>query len=57
VPDVLNGIVALQESENTTYGKQAEVICNSGYNATSETILCLETGKWETPQCEILGNF
>ncbi|XP_060580503.1 sushi, von Willebrand factor type A, EGF and pentraxin domain-containing protein 1-like [Ruditapes philippinarum] len=54
VPDVLNGIVALQEAENTTYGKLSEVICNVGYNATSETILCLETGKWETPQCEIL---
>jgi hypothetical protein len=54
---VLNGVVALIEAENTTYGQLAEVTCNKGYNSTSGTIKCLETGKWETPQCELLSKY
>ncbi|XP_060560466.1 sushi, von Willebrand factor type A, EGF and pentraxin domain-containing protein 1-like [Ruditapes philippinarum] len=55
VPVVLKGEVALIEADNTTYGQLAEVTCNKGYNSTSGTIKCLETGKWETTQCEILN--
>ena len=56
VPGVSNGDVSLLEDENTTYGKLAEVTCNKGYNSTSGTIRCLETGKWETPNCDILSK-
>ncbi|XP_053398252.1 sushi, von Willebrand factor type A, EGF and pentraxin domain-containing protein 1-like [Mercenaria mercenaria] len=54
VPDVTKGTVTLVEDSNTTYGALANVTCEDGYNASSETIQCLDTGKWEATSCEIV---
>ncbi|XP_060573650.1 sushi, von Willebrand factor type A, EGF and pentraxin domain-containing protein 1-like [Ruditapes philippinarum] len=37
----------------TTYGSNASLVCDTGYDANSATIGCLDTGSWETPTCTI----
>ncbi|XP_053398283.1 neurogenic locus Notch protein-like [Mercenaria mercenaria] len=54
VIDITKGTVTPVEDSNTTYGALANVICDNGYNASSTTIQCLDTGKWEVTTCEIV---
>ena len=39
----------------TTYRSHANVSCNVGYDADSESIQCLSSGSWEVPTCTIKG--
>ena len=55
VPSISDGSIALQENGNKSYGALANVICDTGYNATSVTIQCLDTGKWQDTSCNIVG--
>jgi hypothetical protein len=55
VPVINDGNIILQEDGNNSYGALAEVTCNTGYNATLNTIVCLDTGEWENITCNIIG--
>jgi hypothetical protein len=41
----------------SSYGADAVVTCEQGYNATSKTIQCLDTGKWDNISCGIVGKY
>jgi hypothetical protein len=56
VPIIDNGQISLTQDGNTTYGAIANVSCSTGYNATVDTILCLETGKWDNATCNSIGK-
>jgi hypothetical protein len=57
VPTVIKGSVTLLEENNTTYSALANVSCDTGYNASIGIIQCLETGQWQTTECQLLGKF
>ncbi|XP_060573654.1 sushi, von Willebrand factor type A, EGF and pentraxin domain-containing protein 1-like [Ruditapes philippinarum] len=42
----------------TTYGSNASLVCDTGYETTKATLTCLDTGSWETSTCTIIdcGN-
>ncbi|XP_060580506.1 uncharacterized protein LOC132737264 [Ruditapes philippinarum] len=54
VPDIANGQITLTQVGNTTYGAIANVSCSTGYNATVYTLLCLDTGEWDTATCNLI---
>ncbi|XP_060560780.1 sushi, von Willebrand factor type A, EGF and pentraxin domain-containing protein 1-like [Ruditapes philippinarum] len=54
VPQLDNGNVVLKVDGLSSYGTEAVVTCEQGYNTTSETIQCLDTGKWDKTSCEIV---
>jgi hypothetical protein len=55
VPFINDGNIFLQEEGNSSYGALAKVTCNTGYNTTSDTIQCLDTGEWDNRTCTIVG--
>jgi hypothetical protein len=57
VPQLDNGNVVLNVDGLSSYGSEAVVTCEQGYNNTSETIQCLDTGKWDNTSCEIVGKY
>jgi hypothetical protein len=57
VPTVIKGSVTLLEEHNTTFSALANVICDTGYNASIGILQCLETGQWQTTKCHLLGKF
>ncbi|XP_060560575.1 sushi, von Willebrand factor type A, EGF and pentraxin domain-containing protein 1-like [Ruditapes philippinarum] len=54
VPVIANGQVTLTQDGNTTFGAIANVSCSIGYNATVDTILCLDTGEWDNATCTLI---
>jgi hypothetical protein len=55
VPFINDGNIVLQEEGKSSYGALAKVTCNTGYNTTSDTIQCLNTGEWDNATCTIVG--
>ena len=49
------GSIALQDTGNNSYGALADVTCAIGFNASFDTIQCLDTGKWENTSCDVVG--
>jgi hypothetical protein len=39
----------------TTYGSNASLVCDTGYETTKALLGCLDTGSWETSTCTIKG--
>ena len=56
VPQFDNGNVELKEDGKDSYGDEAYVTCDLGFNATLETIRCRDTGEWDNTSCEIIGE-
>ncbi|XP_060596390.1 uncharacterized protein LOC132750424 isoform X1 [Ruditapes philippinarum] len=57
VIDIDNGNASLIVENDSSYGARANVICEDGYNTTTLTIQCLDTGSWETSTCIADGNY
>ena len=57
VPIISDGSIALQDNGNNSYGALANVTCNTGYNASLDSIECLDTGEWENTSCDIVGMY
>jgi hypothetical protein len=56
VPKLDNGNAVLKVDGLSSYSAES-VTCEKGYNVTSETIQCLDTGKWDNTSCEIVGQY
>ncbi|XP_045162277.2 uncharacterized protein LOC123527074 isoform X2 [Mercenaria mercenaria] len=56
VPDVVHGIVTLNNDNNTTFAATASVVCEKGYQPAKVSITCQASGMWETPLCETTDN-
>ena len=56
VPSLDNGAFILYNVSNTTYGAAAEVVCNTGHNASDANITCMEHGLWSNVTCEPVGK-
>jgi hypothetical protein len=39
----------------TTYGSNASLVCDTGYETNKASLGCLDTGSWETSTCTIKG--
>ena len=55
VQTIDSGSIALQDTGNNSYRALANVTCEKGFNASLDTIKCLDTGKWENTSCDIVG--
>ncbi|XP_053399437.1 low-density lipoprotein receptor-like [Mercenaria mercenaria] len=47
-PDIAHGVIS---SNSNTIGSSANVTCDAGYETATESILCQDTGIWETAFC------
>lgn len=56
VPTVLHGNVTLNNPLNTTYGAEATVSCDPGYNTTLSTLICKANAAWDVPTCTVIGK-
>ena len=55
-PNVEHGSVTLVDDLHTSYGAGATLVCVQGYNASSATFICDETGYWEAVTCDVIGK-
>lgn len=46
-----NGSTTFHVGDTISYGAFANVSCDTGYNASTEVVRCLETGTWESTSC------
>ncbi|KAL4233049.1 CUB and sushi domain-containing protein 1 [Mactra antiquata] len=53
VMNITNGNIILDFNDVTTYNSTASVNCLPGYEATNETVTCLDSGMWENATCDI----
>ncbi|KAH3725459.1 hypothetical protein DPMN_051303 [Dreissena polymorpha] len=51
---IANGVIALLDDANTTYGSQANVNCNHGYVTNTSLVECQEYGTWSSARCIIV---
>ncbi|XP_053403087.1 uncharacterized protein LOC128558234 [Mercenaria mercenaria] len=47
VPVIANGHIIPLDSSNTSFGATANVTCDTGYDANTPNITCLENGYWD----------
>ncbi|KAH3725805.1 hypothetical protein DPMN_051654, partial [Dreissena polymorpha] len=51
IPTILHGVYTLSYTTSTTYGSQANVTCNAGYESNVRQIMCQANAIWETAYC------
>ncbi|XP_052242401.1 adhesion G protein-coupled receptor L2-like [Dreissena polymorpha] len=57
VPTMQNGVYTLLNSRNSSYGSQANVTCDTGYESNVTHIMCQANATWETAICNLKVNF
>ena len=55
VPDIADGYVEVLD--NSTFGSEANVTCNTGYASDKSNITCLTSGYWENVTCSRIGRY
>ena len=56
VPTISHGRYSLVSANETTFGAEADVICDAGYNANDIVVTCLGNGTWATVACYPSGT-
>ncbi|XP_052222289.1 complement receptor type 2-like isoform X1 [Dreissena polymorpha] len=51
IPKILNGVYYLLNKTTTSYGSQANVTCDAGYESNVRLIMCQANATWETAIC------
>ena len=54
VPDIADGYVA--PLENSTFGSETNVACDTGFTADRSNITCLTSGHWDNVTCIKIGT-
>jgi len=57
VPAMFHGRYVMVSANVTTFGAEADVICDAGYDASELIVLCLENGTWATATCDPKGSY
>ena len=52
--EIDNGKITV-ENDQTTYQSTASVTCDTGYDASIESVTCQENGEWLNASCTIKG--
>ncbi|XP_060590254.1 sushi, von Willebrand factor type A, EGF and pentraxin domain-containing protein 1-like [Ruditapes philippinarum] len=53
VENIQNGKMSLDKKSKTSVGATATIVCEPGYLASRQKIVCLKTGKWQKSICTI----
>ena len=56
VPTISHGRYVLVSANATTFGAEADVICDAGYDTNDRIIMCLDNGTWATATCNPKGS-
>ncbi|XP_052222293.1 CUB and sushi domain-containing protein 1-like isoform X5 [Dreissena polymorpha] len=51
IPKILNGVYFLLNKTTTSYGSQANVTCDAGYESNVRLIMCQANATWKTAIC------
>ncbi|XP_060554933.1 sushi, von Willebrand factor type A, EGF and pentraxin domain-containing protein 1-like isoform X2 [Ruditapes philippinarum] len=51
--NIHHGTISLVEDGNSGYGALANVVCDKGYESADKTVSCLDTGLWNTTECNL----